>query len=116
VVFGTCVTRGGPGEATERVCLPTCDTTADCPAGLRCAGTTCVPAGGASCMQFRAGLAMEPCASDASCAPVGATADTGLFVGSCIDGTCRIPCGASTDCPAALPFCELGSGGFCAVL
>jgi hypothetical protein len=113
-VFGTCVTRGGAGEPTERVCLPSCMMTSDCPSGLRCEGSTCVPAGGASCMQFRAGLAMQPCTSEASCAPVGATADTGLFTGSCIADTCRIPCGADPDCPAALPRCDLAVGGFCA--
>ncbi|GAB4111155.1 MAG: hypothetical protein OHK0013_47110 [Sandaracinaceae bacterium] len=114
VMFGSCVTRGGPGEPTERVCLPSCSTSGDCPAGLRCDRSTCVPAGGASCMQFLAAIAMQSCTSDASCAPVGATVETGLVTGSCIESTCRVPCGADADCPAALPRCDVPSGGFCA--
>lgn len=113
VVFGTCVTRGGPLEPTERVCLPSCTTTAECSAGYRCDGTVCIPAGGASCTQMLAGLAMGTCTTEADCAPAGATLDTGLFPGSCIESVCRIPCGSGMDCPASLTACDLMVGGFC---
>jgi hypothetical protein len=111
--FGTCVARGGASEPTERVCLPSCMDTSECPTGYRCSDLVCVPAGGASCTQQLAGLAGRTCMTDAECAPAGATADTGLVTGSCVMGTCRIPCGAATDCPPSLPVCDDSLGGFC---
>ncbi len=114
--FGDCVGRGGPGgspdEPQERVCLATCTDSSMCAAGYRCDGSHCIPAGGGSCTQQLAGLAMRACMSEADCAPVGATAATGLVTGSCTEMMCRIPCGAATDCPTDLPTCD--STFFCA--
>lgn len=102
---GTCVTRGGATEPTERVCLPSC--TAGCPQGFTCGtGDVCVPLLGVSCTQYRAGINHQGCATEADCAPVGATVDTGLFNGSCVVNVCRIPCGSSSDCPVEVPTCD----------
>ncbi|AKF05612.1 hypothetical protein [Sandaracinus amylolyticus] len=102
-----CLTRSFP-EPTERVCVPSCEGGAACPAGLECDAETlrCVPRFNYSCTGFRASLAARACASDAECAPVGASAADGLFTGSCSeDGvrpglTCHVPCGVDADCPA----------------
>lgn len=103
----TCAART---EFAEQVCLPTCTMPTDCPQGFTCdmAASVCVPAFG-TCTGFRAGVASRECpGGDADCAPVGATAMTGLFVGACFsdDGiapaTCHQPCGAGGDaeCPS----------------
>ncbi len=110
VDFGECVLRDG---GLEKVCLPTCADTSECPAGYRCdAGGHCLPGGGASCAQVSAALAGQTCATDAECAPIGANADTGLFGGSC-QGTCLIPCGTGADCPASMTNCDDSVGGYC---
>lgn len=113
-VFGDCVMRGGAGAPLEKVCLPTCADTSECPAGYRCdlGSGHCLPGGGASCTQVVAALASQPCTGDADCAPIGATVDTGLFAGSCQD-TCLIPCGTGADCPASMTNCDGSIGGFC---
>lgn len=111
--FGECVMRGGADEPLENVCLPTCTTMADCPAGYRCDGTHCLPGGGASCTQQRAGIAMQACTADGDCAPVGATPANGLFTGSCQMDVCLIPCGMGSDCPASMTNCDTTLGGFC---
>jgi len=111
--YGDCVMRGGADEPLENVCLPTCTDMAGCPAGYRCDGTHCLPAGGASCTQQRAGIAMQACVADGDCAPIGATAANGLFSGSCQMSVCLIPCGMGTDCPASLTNCDGALGGFC---
>lgn len=104
--FGECVGRGGADQPQERVCLPTCTDTSMCATGYRCDGTHCIPAGGGSCTQQLAALAMRACTTEADCAPVGATAATGLVTGSCTAMLCRIPCGSATDCPAGLTTCD----------
>lgn len=112
-VFGDCTLRGGAGEASENVCLLACVEGVDCPAGYRCDDRRCVPGSGASCTQMIAGLVGRVCDDDAACAPLGATPDTGLFVGSCQDRTCLIPCGTGADCPASKTNCDVAIGGFC---
>lgn len=109
---GRCVERGGPSEPRERVCLPSCTDSSACPTGYRCDGRHCLPSGGASCTQVRAALSGQPCATDVDCAPVGASAGSGLFEGSCVDMRCRIPCRTAADCPAGLTLCDATS--FCA--
>ncbi len=111
--FGDCVRRDGIEEPLENVCLPTCADTSECSAGYRCDGTHCVPGGGASCTQQRAGVAMTTCTVDGDCAPIGATSATGLFSGSCQMSTCLIPCGTGADCPASMTNCDGALGGFC---
>lgn len=111
-MLGECVLRGGADEPLEKVCLATCADTSECATGFRCDGAHCVPAGGASCTQHRLALAGTTCRGDADCAPVGATAETGLVTGSC-QTTCLIPCGMATDCPPSAANCSDAIGGFC---
>lgn len=99
-----CVARDAP---LERVCLPSCEAGAACPLGFECEATSmrCVPRFNSSCTGLRRALDGTVCASDAECAPVGATATTGLFTGSCFDdgrgtATCHAPCSMDGDCPA----------------
>jgi hypothetical protein len=120
-----CVTRDAPAPL-ERVCLPSCEAGAACPQGFSCDGTSmrCVPRLNFSCTGVRRAIDAVSCddgagaPADTICAPVAATAETGLFTGSCYaDGvragfTCHVPCGAGgdTDCPAGT--CDTVTG-FC---
>lgn len=111
--IGRCVSRGSPAE---RVCLPSCEADPlSCPTGFQCDAGVCVPRLAlGTCTGMVAALDARGCASDADCAPAGATFSDGLFIGTCFDpgtGTtvCRYPCGVTEDCPVGTCSAE----GFC---